>query len=238
MPDERKVAKRSRIDGLEVRGMEEVQEQTQEVFESDMRMYLTMFCEEQGIEDMRTASQSVWNAALMYIKRHVFSDSSILKLSKPLDGYINNSYTADNNIYKLNNSNCNAYDINKVDDICNYYIYLCYMYEKEISIMGFSKLTGINQDTIHDWGKDSNKLSTAGCEIYKKLTAEREESLVAKLVNLKHPTAIAILLNKHFGYNLPGVGESKSSKRVLTAAELPKLGSGEVKGINVVTDRE
>lgn len=186
-------------------------------------MYLTMFCEEQGIENIRAASQSVWNAALMYIKRHVFSDSGVLKLSVPLEGYVNNNYTADNNIYKLNNSNCNAYDIDKVNGICNYYIYLCYMYEKEISIMGFSKLTGINQDTIHDWGNESNRLSTAGCDIYKKLTAEREESLVAKLTNLKHPTAIAILLNKHFGYNLPGVREDKSGKGVLTAESLPKF---------------
>lgn len=198
--------------------MEKVQEQeqTQEVFENDIQLYLTMFCEEHSIEDMRQASQSVWNAALMYIKRHVFNDSSILKLSTPLEGYSNNIY--------INNSNCNSYDIVKVDNICNYYIYICYMYEKEISIMGFSKLTGINQDTIHDWGNQVNKLSTAGCEIYKKLTAEREESLGAKLVSLKHPTAIAILLNKHFGYNLPGVSKEQTSKRALSAAELPKLG--------------
>ena len=199
--------------------MEKVQEQEQtaEVFENDIALYLKMFCEEQGIEDMRQASQSVWNAALMYIKRHVFNDKSILKMSAPLEGYSNN------NIY-LNNSNCNSYDISKVDNICNYYIYICYMYEKEISIMGFSKLTGINQDTIHDWGNEVNKLSTTGCEIYKKLTAEREESLGAKLVSLRHPTAIAILLNKHFGYNLPGVSKEQTSKRALSASELPRLG--------------
>ena len=50
-----------------------------DVFENDMQLYLSMFCEEQGIEDMKNESQSVWNAALMYIKRHVFNDSSVLK---------------------------------------------------------------------------------------------------------------------------------------------------------------
>lgn len=212
----------------------EEQEQAIEVFENDIQLYLTMFCEEQGIKDMRAASQSVWNAALMYIKRHVFNDKSILKTSAPLEGYSNN------NIY-LNNSNCNSYNIDKVDSICNYYIYICYMYEKEISIMGFSKLTGINQDTIHDWGNEVNKLSTMGCEIYKKLTAEREESLGAKLVSLKHPTAIAILLNKHFGYNLPGVSKEQTSKRALSAAELPKLVGAtqtEVKALDVVVEDE
>lgn len=202
--------------------MEKVQEQEQmaEVFENDIALYLKMFCEEQGIEDMSKESQSKWNAALMYIKKHVFNDNSILKISSRLDGYINNNYTADNNTYKLNNSNCNAYDIDKVNSICDIYIYMCYMYDKEISIMGFGKLTGINQDTIHDWGNNINKLSTAGCEIYKKLTAEREESLTAKLVSLKHPTAMAIILNKHFGYNLPGVRQEQQKIAHRTPEEI------------------
>ena len=37
---------------------------------------------------------------------------------------------------------------------------------------------------------------------------------------------------------MPGVREGKEGKRVLTAAELPKLGGGEVKGIDVVADGE
>ena len=54
--------------------MEKVQdqEQTIEVFENDIQLYLTMFCEENGIEDMKRESQSVWNGALRYIRRHVF----------------------------------------------------------------------------------------------------------------------------------------------------------------------
>lgn len=196
----------------------QVQEPTAEVFENDIALYLQMFCEEQGIEDMSKESQSKWNAALMYIKKHVFNDKSILKISNTLDGYINNNYTDNRN--NINSSNCNAYDIDKVNDVCNIYIYMCYVYDKEISIMGFSKLTGINQDTIHDWGNNVNKLSTSGCEIYKKLTAEREESLTAKLVSLKHPTAMAIILNKHFGYNMPGVREERQKIVARTPEEI------------------
>lgn len=203
--------------------MEKVQEQkhTAEVFENDITMYLQMFCEEQNIEDMSKESQSKWNAAMMYIRRHVFNNSSILKMSKPLEGYINNNYN--NQRSNINNSNCNAYDIDKVNAVCDYYIYLCYMYDKEISIMGFSKLTGINQDTIHDWGNNINKLSTSGCEIYKKLTAEREESLVNKLASNKNPVAVIAILNKHFGYNMPGVGQKQDKQKVLAVDELPKL---------------
>ena len=35
----------------------------------------------------------------------------------------------------------------------------------------------------------------------------------------------AILLNKQYGYNLPGVSREQANKHALTAAELPKLGA-------------
>lgn len=207
--------------------MEKVQEQeqTQEVFENDIALYLKMFCEEQKIKDMRTASQSVWNAALMYIKRHVFSDSSILKLSTPLEGYVNNNYTADNNIYKLNNSNCNAYDIDKLNGICDYYIYICMMYDKEVSVIGFSNLTGVSDTVIYEWGADeSRKLSSAGSAIYKKLNQYREESLSNKLVTgRQNPVGVLGVLNRHYAWNMPGVREDKGSKRVISADEPIRL---------------
>ena len=47
--------------------VEQVQERDIETFENDIAMYLRIFCEEQEIEDMRAASQSVYNACLRYI---------------------------------------------------------------------------------------------------------------------------------------------------------------------------
>ena len=45
--------------------MEQVEQvQDIETFENDIAMYLRIFCEEQEIEDMRAASQSVYNACL------------------------------------------------------------------------------------------------------------------------------------------------------------------------------
>lgn len=56
--------------------MERVQDadQTAEVFESDIDLYLKMFCERDNIEDMRTQSQSVWNSALRYIYKYHNTD--------------------------------------------------------------------------------------------------------------------------------------------------------------------
>ena len=196
--------------------MEKIQEteQTIEVFENDIDMYLRLFCEEQGIEDMRSVPQAIWNAALMYIKRRVFNTPDILKSHVNI---INNNSIMD--------STYNAYDYNLVLDLCNYYIYICNMYNKGVTISGFSKLTGIGEETIYDWGReDSRKLSTRSSEIYKKLSTEYENSLEAKLWSNKHPVAHMAIANKRFGWNLPGVSKEQTNSRALSASELPKLG--------------
>ena len=206
--------------------MERVQdaEQTIEVFESDIDLYLKLFCEEQNIEDLKAESQSVWNAALMYIKRHVFNTSDILKSNNNI---INNNSIMD--------SNYNQYNYDLVNSICDYYIYLCMMYDKEVSAIGFSLLTGIDRYTIATWRDGQNKLSTKSLDIGKKIYDYREESLSNKLVTGKqNPVGVLGVLNRHYAWNLPGVSKERTSERALTAAELPKL--GEVKRIESEKD--
>ena len=50
---------------------------TIEYYENEIDAFLDIFKEQQGIEDLRTCSQSVWNAALMFIQRHVFNNKSM-----------------------------------------------------------------------------------------------------------------------------------------------------------------
>ena len=57
----------------------EAAEDTQEVFENDIELYLRIFCEENKIEDMTTQPQSVWNSALYYIYKHLFKGTDKLK---------------------------------------------------------------------------------------------------------------------------------------------------------------
>ena len=195
--------------------MEKVQdqEQTIEVFENDIDLYLHQFQDEQGIEDLRTVPQSVWNSCLTYIQRHVFSNRDLLKQS--------------NNIYNSNSimdSNYNMYNYDLLYDILEYYVYICNMYNKEVSIMGFSKLTKINTDTINEWGNCNNKLSSKGFVIYKKLTQEREESLSNKLADGKqNPVGVIAILNRQYGWASPYTSDSNRQKTALSAAELPKL---------------
>ena len=184
-----------------------------EVFENDIDMYLNLFKEEQEIDDLRAVPQSVWNACLMYIQRHVFNNKDLLKQS--------------NNIYNSNSimdSNYNMYNYDLLYNILEYYIYLCNMYNKEISSMGYSKLIGISNEIISMWGNDNNKLSTKSFEIYKKLNQEREESLSNKLVDGKqNPVGTIAVLNRQFGWASPYTSDANRNKASLTAAELPKL---------------
>ena len=191
----------------------EGQDQTIEVFENDMALYLKMFCEDQGIQDMKKESQSVWNAALMYIKRHVFNDNSVLKANNNI---INNNSIMD--------SNYNAYNYDIVDSICDYYIYLCMLYDKEVSAIGFSILTGIDRYTIATWRDSGTKLSTKSSDIGKKISDFREESLSNKLATAnKNPVGVLAILNRHYQWNMPGVSREQAGKKPLSASELPKL---------------
>lgn len=185
-----------------------------EVFENDIEYYLQEFCEKQNIDDLRQVPQSVWNACLMYIQKHVFANKDILK-AQPVS-YSNG----------LMDSNYNMYNYDLLYNILEYYIYLCNMYSKEISSMGYSKLLGITNEIISMWGNNSNKLSTRSFEIYKKLHEEREESLSNKLADgNKNPVGVLAILNRHYQWNLPGVSKESAKQGALTAAELPKLGN-------------
>lgn len=201
-------------------------ESTIEVFENDIDLFLKEFAERDGIEDLKQVPQSVWNSALRYIYTHVFKPNpSILK------SHVNINITG-NNIP----SNCNAYNYDLLNDICDYYIYnMCMRYNKEVSILGFITLTGIDQSIIYDWGNNVNKLSSTASNIYKKLNQMREESLSNKLADGKqNPVGVIAMLNRHYGWASPYTADSTRHKQSLTAQELPKLGGSGVNGVSVV----
>lgn len=201
----------------EQRTTERIEEQAEtfETYANDIELYINLFCEDQGIEDLRKESQSVWNACLMYVQRHVFPDRQALKATENSPEYVNN----------IMPSTCGAYNYDLLNTIVNAYIYYCYMYDKEVSIQGFSKLVGIPKTVIDLWGTDL-RLSKKSINIYKKLIAEREESLSAKLASGKsNPVGILSILNHWYSWNLPGVTREQSTRTALTAAELPRLDS-------------
>lgn len=184
-----------------------------EVYENNIELYLEQYIKERKIEDMNRETQSRWNAALLFINRHVFSNKNLL-------------------MSEINGSMYNEYIVN---GICDIYINLCYEYDKEISINGFSFLTGIHKDTIYSWGKeeyrnniyyDSNgnrigniqiwkinhqgeeyrqELGSSCSDIYKKLVSNNEESLSCKLISGGlNPMKVLPALNRRHNWNMPG----------------------------------
>lgn len=183
-----------------------------EIFGNEIDAFLNVFCKEKKIEDMSKEPQSRWNAALMYINKYVFGDKSILKLNKNINK---------NNTNCIMDSNFYMYDLDKLEYILYIYYYLCAVYDKECSIMGYSLLTGINYDTLMDWGADERKLSTKGFDIVQKLRLFREESLSNKLATgNKNPVGILAILNRHYAWNLPGVSREQVQKQQLTAEDI------------------
>ena len=196
-------------------------EELQGIYDNEIDFYLHQFQEVNKIDNLKTESQSVWNGCMMYIRRHVFPDNSKLKQKE--------NYTETASQIP---STFNAYNYELVNSIVDYYIYLCTIYDKEISVIGFSNLTGIDNDTIYSWNNNSisniynnnNRVSSLSMVIYKKLIIGREESLSNKLATgNKNPVGILAILNRHYQWNLPGVSKEQS-KQVLSASELPQLG--------------
>lgn len=163
-----------------------------EIYEHDILLYLDQYVNDKQIVDLSKVTQGKWNAVLMYINKNVFKGHRERLMS---------------------DYNKSAYDEYKVNAICDIYINLCYEYDKEISMNGFSFLTGIHIDTLYSWGNeeyrgveyyDNNGVrignialwkvnhpnddyvmqSGSTCsEIFKKLIRNNEESLSDKLIS-------------------------------------------------------
>ena len=179
-------------------------EEKTEVYNNAIEEAISQYCINHNLEqkDLYAMDQSRWNSVLMYIYQYAF---------KPVN--------TDKRQYN-ENSNINYSDIDLLKSVCNIYINLCYEYSKEISILGFSKLTGINPDTIYTWGKEDG-LSRGTSEIYKNLNREREESLSVRLVSGRgNPVGILGILNRHYGWNM---GQPRGQDSRQKAPDLPGL---------------
>ena len=166
---------------------------------------------EQYITD---SPQNRYNAALMYICNALFKDRKILKVSPYMK-------TANTTIF----TNNNKYNYELLSWLCDLYIYYCSIYDKVVSLNGYSYLTGININTILGWNDDHKyRVSTDGNSIYKRLFTASEQSLAGMLTGRKNPVGVLGILNHVHAWSMPGVSHETVNKRSITAAELPKLG--------------
>lgn len=148
------------------------------IYDNDIELYLHEFMQKYNIDDLCEISQNQWNAALIYINKHVFNDRSILYIP----GRLNNEY-----------------DFNTLDYLCNIYINMCLVYDKECSLLGYCRLININDDTLQDWKQKNTK----GSAIYKKIMQAREDSLSNMLTSRggkRNPVGVLGVLNHNFDW--------------------------------------
>lgn len=180
------------------------------VYEDDIEMYVDEW-QENNPDCNIWKNQSHWNCCLLYVYDHVF---------KPPKAMANNC-----------KSLIDPRDIDTLENVLNKYLRLCTKYSREVSIIGFSHLTGICTDTIHSFkegykDKDIDYFKGFECgnrytpeelkrkriDIYKKITENHEESIRQKLYDSNQCTAQAILINHDFFYNAPGMKPEDGAK--------------------------
>ena len=90
---------------------------------------------------------------------------------------------------------------------------------------------------IYNWANERTKtdrLSTSAYDLWEKLSKDYESSGEARLWSGKNPVGQLAVMNRRFGWNLPGVSRESTTKAIKTAADLPQLGpSGSAQGSNV-----
>ena len=171
-----------------------------DVFESDIELYISLWCDTQNISvsDIVTISQNRYNSLLYYLYRHIFKDADLKRKDMIYSGVLN--------------TNNNGYNIPLLEEICNTYIDLCDRFDKIVNVEGFCRLIGIDRETIYEWSRDSDKkASRRTSDIAKRLTAERERTLADRLASgVKNPVGVLGCLN-HW-HNWAGVGNMEERK--------------------------
>lgn len=213
-----------------------------ENFKTDTERYIELYCEKYQIENLRIAPPNTFEGALNFAGDRIF-----LKTSDKMLKYNRQTII-----------NCD--DITELENVYDFYYFLCETYDKEVTIQGFSKYTKISEQTLYNWlngvyknkiylDKDGNViediqewklnrrgeyrevLSTAHLDFVKKIMSDDEHTLANVGIGNRNNTGIAMKLNTKFNWNAPNGRNPEAEKnRVLSVSELPKL--GEIGGEN------
>ena len=80
-------------------------------------------------------------------------------------------------------------------------------------------MIGIDKQTLYNWA------SSASFDLQQKIQEDNEQSLFALMKDRRmNPMKVLPKLNRYHGWNMPGARGEPDQRKVLTAAELPKLG--------------
>lgn len=179
------------------------------IYDNDIDMAIDAACIKLDILDLKAESQRPWKAVLQLVGQSVFPDRHILKLKDNI--YINNNIP----------TNCNSYNYDLINKLCDYYIFISNKYNKFVSTEGFSYFINIPKDTIDNWKHGES--SSLRFRIWKKVQDIRLESIKDDSLDNGNVTGTIAVGNWEFSLNMPGVSRETTNKIALPAQELPKL---------------
>ena len=163
-------------------------------------------------------------------KIHYFADEYINTLSDPES--INNNPSLFTGMIKyiyrhlFKNNPINNDDIGLIDNIWSIYTELCYKYSKRPTLLNFSLLVGINNDTFNAWKngeyrRGENGASSEHSRTVKKWLAECESSLVDGATE-RNSVGCIFALKANYGY-------TETPQRIeITGPQTPTLTHDEI----------
>ena len=181
------------------------------------------------------------NGAEVYESRiHELADEYINTLSDPES--INNNPSLFTGMIKyiyrhlFKNNPINNDDIGLIDNIWSIYTELCYKYSKRPTLLNFSLLVGINNDTFNAWKngeyrRGENGTSSEHSRTVKKWLAECESSLVDGATE-RNSVGCIFALKANYGY-------TETPQRIeITGPQAPALSQEDIRQIADQAKRE
>ena len=181
------------------------------------------------------------NGAEVYeTKIHYFADEYINTLSDP-DGINNNPSLFTGMIkyiYKrlFKNNPVNNDDISVLDNIFDIYTELCYRYNKRPTLLNFSLLVGISNDTFNAWKNGEYRAGEGGASSAHSLTVKKwlkecESSLVDGATE-RNSVGCIFALKANYGY-------TETPQRIeITGTNTPALSQEDIRQIADQAKRE
>ena len=188
---------------------------------------LEMYCAENRIEDMRTESESGWQAFLQYVSMVLFArepvphlflnTNSILLENDDLLYMVYKWFTINSRKY---NKTCNPYNFGiltniDIETMQSWLGYRDYISDSNI----YNTDNAINNSLSSDRGY---KLTYKRYEIAKTIYRAYEESLTAALTTGKNPVGTIAILNRRFGWANSEM-QIQSKPQMIAAQDLPVL---------------
>lgn len=166
-------------------------------------------------------------------KIHYFADEYINTLNDPESINNNPSLFAGmiKYIYKhlFKNNPVNNDDINVLDNIFDIYTELCYRYNKRPTLLNFSLLVGISNDTFNAWKNGEYRAGEGGASSAHSLTVKKwlkecESSLVDGATE-RNSVGCIFALKANYGY-------TETPQRIeITGANAPALSQEDIRQI-------